>query len=72
MGNHDLLERAFALADGGMVRTVDDIRGALLGEGYTQKVVRQLSGPVLSQQLRARIKAAAGRPGGLSGHGTLR
>ena len=64
MGNHDFLERAFALADGGMVRTVDDIRGALLVEGYTQEMVRQLSGAVLSRQLRARIRAAAGQPGG--------
>ncbi len=72
MGNHDFLERAFALADGGKVRTVDDIRGALLGEGYTQTVVRQLSGPVLSRQLRARIEAAAGRLGGLSGRDTIR
>ena len=56
MGNHDLLERAFALADGGLVRTVEDIRGARLVEGYTSEMVRQLGGPVLSprsvQELR--------------------
>jgi hypothetical protein len=59
MGNHDFLERAFALADGGMVRTIDDIRGALLREGYTYKEVAQLSGSVLRRQLRARIRIAA-------------
>ncbi len=71
MGNHDFLERAFALADGGVVRTVKDIRGALLVEGYTLEMVQQLGGPVLSRQFRARIKAAADRPGGLSGHCTI-
>lgn len=71
MGNHDFLERVFALAGGGMVRTIDDLRGALLAEGYTQKELWQLGGPVLSRQLRARIEAAAGRPGGPSGHGTI-
>jgi hypothetical protein len=58
MANHDLLERAFALADSGKVRTVRDICGALLREQYSQRDVGQLAGRALSLQLRARMRAA--------------
>lgn len=55
MANLDFLERAFALAENGNVRTIHGIRGTLLGEGYSKRELAQLSGWVLSRQLRARI-----------------
>ena len=59
MTNRDFLERAFALADSGTVHSIQDMRGALLSEGYSHQEIGQLSGLVLTWQLLARIKAAA-------------
>jgi hypothetical protein len=58
MANHDFLERAFALAKSGNVRTIHGIRGTLLGEGYSNREAAQLSGRALSRQLRARMVKA--------------
>lgn len=58
MANHDFLKRAFALAESGNVRTIDNLRGTLLGEGYSNREAAQLSGRALSRQLRARMVEA--------------
>jgi hypothetical protein len=49
------LERAFELASSGQVDTIKQLRRALSKEGYE---VEQITGPVLYEQLRKRMKAA--------------
>jgi hypothetical protein len=70
MPNHEFLKRAFALADSGDVRTIDDVRLALLREGYSNIELSQLSGKALSQQLHARMTAAQSVPKPNSGTNT--
>ena len=48
------LERAFQLAQSGMVRSIDDIRVRLRKEGYSTS---QLTGRTLIKQLRAIINS---------------
>ncbi len=55
MQNTTPLERAFALARSGKVRTVADIRQALKAEGYA---TQELQGRALAKQLLEIIRAA--------------
>jgi hypothetical protein len=50
MTNQDFLERAFAVAEGGSVRTLDELRTMLGKEGYTYAHLSQVRG-VLGKQL---------------------
>jgi hypothetical protein len=55
------IERGFQLAKSGSCASVSEIKDRLNAEGYS---VAQITGPVLSAQLRSLIKAArANRPG---------
>ena len=58
MGNRELLERAFALAESGRVRTIKDIRITLMREGFTYFDLGQLSGTTLSKQIAHVIASA--------------
>ena len=51
MGHRELLERAFALAQSGNIRSVKDIRVTLMREGFTYFDLGQLSGTTLSKQI---------------------
>lgn len=62
MGNRELLERAFALAESGRVRTVKDIRITLMHEGFTYFDLGQLSGTALSKQIAHAIVSAKTHP----------
>jgi hypothetical protein len=75
MGNRELLERAFALAESGRVRTIKDIRTTLMREGFTYFDLGQLSGTTLSKQIARAIAAAksdkscvSGNHGGQNAH----
>jgi hypothetical protein len=52
------LERAFALAKSGECASVADVKKRLTQEGYS---VATITGPTLSKQLLALIRAAQGR-----------
>ena len=54
------LERAFQLAGSGQVATVYDLKRQMDREGYDSRVVL---GPMLTSQLRVRIKVARQRTG---------
>ena len=58
MSNQSLLERAFALAESGSVRSLPELRTMLVKEGYTHTEASQLSG-TLAKQLIAKITAAS-------------
>ena len=60
-GRPTTLERAFALAEGGLCTTLQDVRDKLAAEGYS--VDGQLYGPALRKQLAERMKAAKSNPG---------
>ncbi len=62
MGNQELLERAFALAESGKVRDINDVRISLMREGFRQSDLGQLSGKLLSRQLAAKIASAKQTP----------
>ena len=55
MGNLELLEKAFAIADSGEVSTVMELRQALIGGGVTITELQQFHGRALVRQLSARI-----------------
>lgn len=61
MSTQLLLEIAFAYADSGKARSLDDVRRHLLDRGFTHAEVRQISGAALSHQIRARIETAMTR-----------
>jgi hypothetical protein len=67
MGNRELLERAFALAESGHVHTVKEIRIALMREGFTYFDLGQLSGTTLSKQIAHTIAAAKPQPSACAG-----
>lgn len=58
MSTLDLLERAFQLAESGRAQSVKEIRVLLAREGYSALDLLALSGPTLTRQLSARIKAS--------------
>lgn len=55
MGNHELLEKAFALADSGEVASISELRRALIEGGITMIELQQFHGRALVRQLRERI-----------------
>jgi hypothetical protein len=55
LGNHELLEKAFALADSGEVASISELRRALIEGGITMIELQQFHGRALVRQLRERI-----------------
>ena len=55
MGNLELLEKAFALADSGEVASIMELRRALVEGGVTMTELQQFHGRALVRQLSARI-----------------
>lgn len=58
MGNQELLEKAFALADSGEVSSIRELRKALIADGVTMSEIQQFHGPALVRQLSDRIAKA--------------
>jgi hypothetical protein len=58
MGNRELLELAFALAESGKVSDIGDVRSRLMREGFTYAELGQFSGTALSKQIIAKIVVA--------------
>lgn len=58
MGNLDLLEKAFALADSGEVTSIVELRTALIEGGITIIDLQQFHGKALVRQLSDRIAKA--------------
>lgn len=58
MSNHELLRRAFELADSGKYPSVRSIRAVLKRENFSLWELSQLGGRHLWQQLHARIATA--------------
>ena len=58
MGNLELLERAFSLADSGEVSNIVELRQTLIAEGLTMGELQQFHGRHLSKQLSARIASS--------------
>ena len=61
MGNLELLEKAFAIADSGEVSNIRELRRALVEDGITILELQQFQGRVLARQLSLRIAKATGR-----------
>lgn len=59
MGNLELLERAFNLAESGEVENIDQLRQTLLQDGVPISDLEQFRGKALSKQLCGKIKSAA-------------
>ena len=55
MGNIELLEKAFALADSGEVSSIRELRRALIADGITMIELQQFHGRALVRQLCKRI-----------------
>jgi hypothetical protein len=55
LGNLELLEKAFAIADSGEVANVMELRRALVEAGITMTELQQFHGRGLVRQLSARI-----------------
>ena len=55
MGNLELLEKAFSLADSGEVSNMIELRRALIADGITALDLQQFCGRNLNKQLSARI-----------------
>ncbi|HXR95059.1 MAG TPA: hypothetical protein VN718_04230 [Rhizomicrobium sp.] len=55
MGNLELLEKAFALADSGEVSNITELRRALVEDGVTMTELQQFHGRALVRQLSSRI-----------------
>lgn len=58
MHNHELLETAFQFARSGTAKTVQDVRRHLVGLGYSQRELQQLSGVSLSGQLSRLVRGS--------------
>jgi len=61
MGNLELLERAFALADSGEVKNIHEIREALAQGGISTLGLSQFLGRALKKQLLEKIVVARQR-----------
>ena len=61
MGNLELLERAFALAESGEITSVQEIREALRKDGTGQIDLIQFQGRALMAQLSGKIDVARHR-----------
>ena len=55
MGNQELLERAFRLAESGEVGNIQELRHALMGDGVALSDLAQFHGRALARQLAAKI-----------------
>jgi hypothetical protein len=55
MGNLELLERAFALAESGEVANIDELRQTLMQDGAAIAELEQFHGRALARQLCGRI-----------------
>ena len=62
MGNRELLETAFALAESGKVSDITDVRTRLMRQGFSYADLGQFSGTTLSKQIIARIASAKIKP----------
>lgn len=62
VGNRELLERAFRLADSGDIRNLTELRKALIEDGLTITELQQFHGRALTRQLSARITGAIRQP----------
>ena len=58
MGNLELLERAFNLAESGEVADIDELRQKLLQDGVPIADLEQFRGRALAKQLCAKIRSA--------------
>lgn len=58
MGNQELLERAFTLAESGEVANIQELRRALIEDGVTLSDLAQFHGRALAHQLSAKIASA--------------
>jgi len=56
--NHELLKRAFEIADSGEVNGVVELRRRLASEGFGQWQLDQLGGRAILKQLRGKMRAA--------------
>ena len=61
VGNQELLERAFRLAESGEVANIQELRRALIEDGATLSDLAQFHGRALAQQLSAKIALANAR-----------
>ena len=61
MGNQELLERAFALAESGEIANIQELRRALIEDGVSLSDLAQFHGRALSAQLSARIASSQKR-----------
>lgn len=55
MGNQELLERAFTLAESGEFASIQELRHALMANGVALSDLAQFHGRALANQLTARI-----------------
>lgn len=58
MGNLELLERAFNLAESGEVADIDELRHKLLQDGVPIADLEQFRGRALAKQLCGKIRSA--------------
>jgi hypothetical protein len=55
VGNQELLERAFRLAESGEVANIQELRHALIADGVSLSDLAQFHGRALSAQLTSKI-----------------
>jgi hypothetical protein len=55
VGNQELLERAFSLAESGEIANIQELRQALIGDGVSMSDLAQFHGRALSAQLSRKI-----------------
>ena len=58
VGNPTVLERAFALAEGGTALSMVHLRRCLSKEGFSHAELQQLQGRVMSKQILGKIASA--------------
>lgn len=58
MGNQELLERAFNLAESGEVTSINELCSALMGDGVPLADLAQFHGRALARQLCGKMAAA--------------
>ncbi|HWF64545.1 MAG TPA: hypothetical protein VN685_08045 [Rhizomicrobium sp.] len=61
MGNLELLEKAFAIADSGEVSNMAELRKMLIASGISVLELQQFHGQALARQLSERISKSAGK-----------
>jgi hypothetical protein len=53
-----ILERAFVIAGSGTARSLDEVKGRLLQEGFSDDELQQLNGLIVLRQLTGHIASA--------------